>query len=214
MDSSTELEYLLKLKEQNNNKITNNTIDNPIMNPNYLKSDKSATLEDLIEMISMLVNKTMKNLNVIFVPDEGARIRLDQKETLNNSYIFYDVISREPILEKKPRYREEIIENTEDNPRTGMIFGQKFKSLIQFNVLACDYKTANIVMNTLESLLFKYTAFFKQNGISEFLFRNQITDQNLNYYRQSLSVRSLIYSVIVEKLYTQFKTDIQDIQIT
>ena len=211
MNQSTDLEYLLKLKEQDENKIVTHT--NLLKEAKPLQADKSATLEDLIEMISMLVNKTMKKQNVVFVPDEGARIRIDQKESLDKSYIFYEVISREPILEKKPRYREEITENTNSNPRTGMILGQKFKSLIQFNILSCDYKTANTVMNTLESLLFRYTAFFKKNGVSEFLFRNQITDQNLNYYRQSLSVRSLIYSVIVEKLYTQFKTDIQDIQI-
>lgn len=208
-----ELEYLLQEREDYNNKIVNYLDENN--SSITLKSDKSASLEDFIEMISMLVNKTMKNLNVEFVPDEGARIRKDQKEILDKNYIFYDLISRKPIIEKKPRLREEFIENTDDenNKRTGYIFGQKFQTIIQFNILSCDYKTANTVMNDLEDLLFKYTGFFKKNGISEILFKNQFTDQNLGFYRQTLSVRSIVYEVITEKLFTQFKSNIQTVQI-
>lgn len=209
-----ELQYLLQERENFNNKVTNCLKDDNIKSET-LKSDKAASLEDFIEMVSMLVNKTMQNLNVKFVPDEGARIRKDQKEILNNNYIFYDLISRKPIIEKKPRPREEFVENTNDenNKRIGFVFGQKFQTIIQFNILACDYKTANAVMNGLEDLLFKYTGFFKQNGISEILFKNQFTDQNLGYYRQNLSVRSLVYEVITERLYTQFKSNIQTVQI-
>ena len=98
-----------------------------------------------------------------------------------------------------------------NNKRAGYIFGQKYSTIIQFNILACDYKTANAVINNLEDLLFKYTGYFKKNGISEVLFKNQYTDQNLAYYRQSLSVRSLVYEIITEKLFVQFKSEIQNI---
>ena len=212
-DQITEFELMLKSKEENNHIVTNNSQE--FYQSTTLKSDKTATLSDFINMLCMLINKSesMKKLKVIFLPDEGARIRIDQKETIDNSYIFFDLISRTPLNELKPRHREDILEITDDinNKRAGYIFGQKYSTIIQFNILACDYKTANAVINNLEDLLFKYTGYFKKNGISEILFKNQYTDQNLAYYRQSLSVRSLVYEIITEKLFVQFKSEIQNI---
>lgn len=212
-DQITEFELMLKSKEENNHIVTNNSQE--FHQNTTLKSDKTATLSDFINMLCMLINKSesMKKLKAIFLPDEGARIRIDQKETIDNSYIFFDLISRTPLNELKPRHREDILEITDDinNKRAGYIFGQKYSTIIQFNILACDYKTANAVINNLEDLLFKYTGYFKKNGISEILFKNQYTDQNLAYYRQSLSVRSLVYEIITEKLFVQFKSEIQNI---
>lgn len=212
-DQITEFELMLKSKEENNHIVTNNSQEFP--QSTTLKSDKTATLSDFINMLCTLINKSesMKKLKAIFLPDEGARIRIDQKETIDNSYIFFDLISRTPLNELKPRHREDILEITDDinNKRAGYIFGQKYSTIIQFNILACDYKTANAVINNLEDLLFKYTGYFKKNGISEILFKNQYTDQNLAYYRQSLSVRSLVYEIITEKLFVQFKSEIQNI---
>lgn len=212
-DQITEFELMLKSKEENNHIVTNNSQE--FHQSTTLKSDKTATLSDFINMLCMLINKSesMKKLKTIFLPDEGARIRIDQKETIDNSYIFFDLISRTPLNELKPRHREDILEITDDinNKRAGYIFGQKYSIIIQFNILACDYKTANAVINNLEDLLFKYTGYFKKNGISEILFKNQYTDQNLAYYRQSLSVRSLVYEIITEKLFVQFKSEIQNI---
>jgi hypothetical protein len=212
-DQITEFELMLKSKEENNHIVTNSLQE--FHQSTTLKSDKTATLSDFINMLCMLINKSesMKKLKAIFLPDEGARIRIDQKETIDNSYIFFDLISRTPLNELKPRHREDILEITDDinNKRAGYIFGQKYSTIIQFNILACDYKTANAVINNLEDLLFKYTGYFKKNGISEILFKNQYTDQNLAYYRQSLSVRSLVYEIITEKLFVQFKSEIQNI---
>lgn len=212
-DQITEFELMLKSKEENNHIVTNSLQE--FHQSTTLKSDKTATLSDFINMLCMLINKSesMKKLKAIFLPDEGARIRIDQKETIDNSYIFFDLISRTPLNELKPRHREDILEITDDinNKRAGYIFGQKYSTIIQFNILACDYKTANAVINNLEDLLFKYTGYFKKNGISEVLFKNQYTDQNLAYYRQSLSVRSLVYEIITEKLFVQFKSEIQNI---
>ncbi len=180
-----------------------------------LQANKSATLEDFIEMVNNVSLKALKKYNVEFIPDEGARLQKDFKTNLEKSYILYQVISREPLLELKPRTRQDIIEHNSVESiteRHGTVWGQKSLAVVQFNILACDYKTANKVMNVFEELIFKYTAYFKKNGVAEILFKKQLTDQNLDYYRQSLSVRSLQYEVRIEKLYAQFKSDIADIQ--
>lgn len=183
--------------------------------PGYLKANKSATLDDFITMLAMLVKKTMKKDGVEFVPDEGARIELDPKKTLDHPYILFDVVSRIPQTELKPRAREVIRERTDDqaNARNGLVWGQRQKVIVQFNVIACDYVQANRVMNNLEELIFKYTAYFKKNGVAEILFQMQGTDRNLDYYRQSTSVRSLQYMIEIEKLFVQFDSDIEDATI-
>lgn len=180
--------------------------------PSFLRAEKSATLDDFIDMVGMLVSKRMKKMGVHFIPDEGARIELEPDKSLEHPYITFDVISRTPLTELKPRAREDVTESIDDkdNARSGMVWGQRQKVIIQFHVLACDYREANKVMNSLEELIFKYTAFFKKNGVAEILFQQQGTDRNMDFYRQSASVRSLQYRVDIEKLFVQFEADLED----
>ena len=179
------------------------------------KAQKSASLSDFMEMISMLVSKTMKKKGVVFKPDEGARLQVDQVNKVDNPYIFYEVIDRTPKKELKPREREEIIEVTDDKNgrRQGRIYGQKFECTVQFNFLACDYTSVNTVMNDFEDLIFNYSAYFKKNGVAEILFKRHFTDKNLDIYRQTLSVRSLQYYVEIEKLFAAFETEIEAITV-
>lgn len=209
--SMDDFEYLLKQRDNNiNGNIKDFIVETENINP--LQANKQASLEDFIEMLSTISSKALKD--VIFIPDEGARLLKDQKETMNTSYILYEVLERQPMTELKPRAREEIIEHTDDvnNDRRGIVWGQKFISVVQFNILSCDYKTCNKVMELFEELIFKYTAYFKKNGVSEILFKSQLTDKNLDFYRQSLSVRSLQYKIITEKLFVQYRSNISSIK--
>lgn len=179
------------------------------------KAEKSATIEDFMDMIASLVSKVMKKYKVEFSPDEGARPTADMAEKLDHPYIFFNLIERVPKGERKPRVREEIIESVDDSlsRRPGTIWGQKFKCLVQFNILACDYRTAVKVMNIFEELIFNYTAHFKRNGVAEILFEKQMTDSALDPYREHLSTRSLVYYVEVEKLFTEFHSELDSIVI-
>lgn len=180
---------------------------------NHLRAKKSANLDDLIEMIAKLVSKTMKETNTQFIPDEGGRILADTTKTLNNPYIFYKVIERTPKGELKPRERELITETSADEKtnRQGRIFGQKFKCLLQFNIVASEYSTANKVMTDFEDLMLNYTYYFKRNGVAELLFHKHFTDKDLDIFRQTISVRSLQYYCEVEKLTAVFESDIENI---
>lgn len=181
--------------------------------PGFLKATKSATLDDFIDMVGKLVTKSMKKQKVEFVPDEGARLELEPNIPLDHPYILFNVISRTPLSELKPRAREDIIERTDGddaNARQGMVWGQRQQVIMQFHVLASDYRQANQVMNSLEELIFRYTAYLKRNGVAEILFQQQCTDRNMDYYRQSASVRTLQYRVDVEKLFVQFESDLED----
>lgn len=171
-----------------------------------LKAEKNADIPDLIEMISQMVTVGMKELNVEFVPDDGARLIIDpNKKTVKKNYIYFFVYSRVP-LEMKPRFREEIQANVNNGNkrRIGNIYGQKFEAIIQFNIIGCSYEEANKVMTRFEELMFQYIGYFKKNGIIDCVFHKQLTDQNYDVYRNNVSVRNLQYKCQVERLIPEF----------
>jgi hypothetical protein len=166
-------------------------------------------------MVSKIVAKATKERNVVFEPDEGARPIVDQDLSLNEPHIFYEVLSRVPCMELKPRERQEILDTDDKGKsRKGRVWGQRFECHVQFNIVAGDYETADKVMEVFEDLMFNYTSYFKRNGVAEILFEGQHTDHNMDIYRQSLSIRSLQYCVWVEKLHAAFDTEEIDGVIT
>ena len=51
-----------------------------------------------------------------------------------------------------------------------------------------------------EDMLFSFTGYIKERGISNILFKKQFTDSDFNIYRKSLSVRNLRYTIETENL--------------
>lgn len=175
-----------------------------------LKANNSASFEDFIEMVNRIVTKVLKKYHVTFSPDEGDKIAVTDTDKLDNPHIQFSLIDRVPSNASytKPKVRETF---SHDDGRKGMIYAQIFNYTVQFDILASDYSTANKVMNLFEDALFKYTAYFKENGISEFYFLRQFTDANLDMYRNTVSVRSLQYMVAVERIRTVYDTTIAEI---
>lgn len=206
------LEELLQRNERSyfakNSEISNN--------PSSIQTaEKSASLFDLMKMINKLVTLTMSDLSVEFIPDEGRVLMLNVNQQLDHPTITYKLINREPKTELKPRQRQVINEKTEnqEDERIGEVYGQKFKCLVQFNIFASVYTTAEEVMERFEELMFTYAGYFKKNGISEILFQKQLNDQSFDTFRQTISVRNVQYYTEVEKLTVLFREKIKDIEI-
>lgn len=181
------------------------------------QADKNCDLDDLFAMINKLVVKALKKDNVEFNPDEGARFVVDQQVPINHPIIQFDVISYEPKLELKPRVINQFIEESDDKndrwKRHGQVWSQRFKCVIQFNIIGSDYIIANKVMRDFEELMFRYSGYFKQQGVAEIVFKSRFSDKNYDYYRQNLSVRSLQYYVEIERNYVSYDTDISGVLI-
>lgn len=177
------------------------------------KANKGASLYDFIKMVDKLVELTMPNVK--FIPDEGKVITLDAMTKFDCPIITYQVIKRKCKKEIKPRLREMVNEITEDktSQRTGEIWGQKFECLVQFNVIASVYSEAEQVMEHFEETIIKHAGFFKKNGVAELFFEEHITDSHFDTLRESLSIRSLIYYVEIEKLTVMFKEKINEIEL-
>lgn len=177
-----------------------------------LKAADNASLEDFISMLAEVCSKTMQRWHAELNPNEGAILK-DEDQKLEHPVILYEVINRIPYNELKPRQLEDIVEKVDEegHTRLGRIWSQRFDCIVQFNVVASDYSTANAVMTTLEDAILTYSGYFKSKGVGELLFKRHFTDKNYDRYRQWLSVRSLQYRLVVEKLTTVFDTTIESI---
>ena len=174
---------------------------------------KNATVEDFISMVTKLSNKALKSLNVEFYPDEGATIA-DPEKKLEKTAILYRVIERKPKNELKMRHSEnieEIVDEKNNKKRLGQIWSQRQDCIIQFDIVASDYATANKVMNSFEDMIFQYSGYFKKNGVAEIYFKKYFTDTSIDRYRQYLSVRSIQYFVEIEKQTTIFNSTLEEI---
>lgn len=180
----------------------------PLDKDKRLRSDKGATLQDFIKMVGTLVELTMPKVE--FCPEEGKIISLDAVKTFDNSMITYKVIKRTTDLELKPRFRQGFNNEKDESVE---VWGQKFKCLVQFNIFASVYKEAEQVMEKFEEIIFSYTGFLKKNGVREILFKEHSTDSHLDTLRETLSIRSLIYYVEIEKLTVILKEKIKEIEI-
>lgn len=176
---------------------------------------KNATVEDFISMVTKLSNKALKSLNVEFYPDEGATIA-DPEKKLEKTAILYRVIERKPKNELKMRHSEnieEVVDEKTNKKRLGQIWSQRQDCIIQFDIVASDYATANKVMNSFEDMIFQYSGYFKKNGIAEIYFKKYFTDTSIDRYRQYLSVRSIQYFVEIEKQTTIFNSTLEEIVV-
>lgn len=178
------------------------------------RADKNASLYDFLDMVALIVDNAMEEYNVEFLTDEQQNILKDPEIPINKAYISYKVRNRVPSKEYKPIAREEIIECDEKNEqRKGMIFGQTFDCIVQFNVFSTENKLANQVMEKFEELMIQYAGYFKKQGVRDLYFKEQVTDSEYNNFRETLSVRNIRYYVQVEKLMVIFNRRINDVLV-
>ncbi len=212
------LESLLKEKEQ-----IQTIIEMPVKEDNceiphggtavnMQRAKKQASLYDFLDMLALIVDYALKIHKVEFITEDQEHILTDPEIEFNHPYISYRLISRKPTKEYKPIAREEIVECDEHNDqRYGTVFGQKFDCIVQFNVFASENRVANKVMESFEELMISYAGYFKEQGVRDLYFKEQVTDTDYNNFRETLSVRNIRYYVQIEKLMVIFNRSISDV---
>ena len=186
-------------------------------NKKYTKAKGNASYDDFITMVKTTVAKALKKYKIQVLPGEGAATYLKPHEKLEGIYIFFNLLSRTPMdgknAQPKPKYREEIIEKDElgNVINRGIVYGQVFDCLVQFNIAAPEYETANEVINVFEEAMFRYAKYFKYHGVGDIFFVKQYEDSKMDPYRDKMSIRSLQYNVRLEKLFLMYDETIQRI---
>ncbi len=178
---------------------------------NLQKAKGTASLLDFIDMVALIVESTMDDMNVTFMTDERAYLfKEDPLEPINHPMVTFKVLDRVHTDKTayKPRYMEEI---TGDDGRPGIIYNERFTNMVQFNIIAPEYRIAWNVMERFEDLMISYAETIRGNGIVEYFFLKQYRDSYYDSFRNTFTVLSLVYRVDTETLRVIFKENINDI---
>ena len=178
---------------------------------NLQKAKGNASLLDFVDMVALIVESTMDDLHVTFMTDERAYLfKEDQIEPINHPILTFKVLSREHTegTAYKPRLMEEI---TGEDGRPGVIYNERFTNMVQFNIIAPEYRIAWNVMERFEDLMISYAETIRGNGIIEYFMYKQYKDDFYDSFRNTFTVLSLVYRVDTETLRVIFKENINDI---
>ena len=207
----SELEVLLNTSSffSSNNSIVDET--KSYGTTNLQKAKGNASLIDFIDMIALIVESTMDDINVTFMTDERAYLyKEDPLEPINHPIVTFKVLERVHTkgTSYKPRYMEEI-EGPDGRP--GIIYNERFTSMVQFNFIAPEYRIAWSVMERFEDLMISYAETIRGNGIIEYFLYKQYRDDYYDSFRNTFTVLNLVYRVDTETLRVIFKENINDI---
>ena len=178
---------------------------------NLQKAKGNASLLDFVDMVALIVESTMDDLHVTFMTDERAYLfKEDQIEPINHPILTFKILSREHTegTSYKPRLMEEI---TGEDGRPGVIYNERFTNMVQFNIIAPEYRIAWNVMERFEDLMISYAETIRGNGIIEYFMYKQYKDDFYDSFRNTFTVLSLVYRVDTETLRVIFKENINDI---
>lgn len=181
-----------------------------------LRAEQSISFDEFIELLVKLVEKALYEDQVKMSPDEGATIN-DRDKPINNPYIFFKIISGKTINSIKPRLMENIIRRAPGHPEyrpdnkypvkenieeEGVeVYRHAFEYILQFDIFASSYATANKVLKDFEELMYDYTGYVKSRGVNELLYDQRLTDESNVQYREKYSVRSVRYILRIDKIF-------------
>lgn len=181
-----------------------------------LRAEQSISFDEFIELLVKLVEKALYEDQVKMSPDEGATIN-DRDKPINNPYIFFKIISGKTINSIKPRLMENTIRRAPGHPEyrpdnkypvkenieeEGVeVYRHAFEYILQFDIFASSYATANKVLKDFEELMYDYTGYVKSRGVNELLYDQRLTDESNVQYREKYSVRSVRYILRIDKIF-------------
>lgn len=112
--------------------------------------------------------------------------------------------------ESKKRYREERKQTSEG--KNTLIYGQRFQNIIRFSVITKkDPDLAEIIIELFEDFMENYTPVFKRLGVSDFFYARREPDDEGTRSGDDVSIRSVSYLVILEKMWTKEVDQIEQI---
>ena len=207
-----ELEKLLNMSEFFKENVADKDAYKSTGAPSLMKANGNASLLEFLEMVSLIITNTMDDLHVECMPDEKAYvIKDDPVEPINHPIVTFKVNDRRH--KDNFGYKPKLIESVQDDEvgKTAFIYSERYTSLVQFNIMASEYRLAWTVMDRIEDALLSYAETIKGNGIVEYYFNRQYADKYYDTFRNTLTVLNLEYCVETEKLRVIFKENIKDI---
>lgn len=116
--------------------------------------------------------------------------------------VTYWVRHREPAAgfrETKPRIRGQI-QDPADPQRFVTVLGQNFDYVLAFTAMAKSPDEAQELLDRLEDFMLTYTGYFKQKGVGDIVFQEQLEDEVITSWRDPVAAMTVLYRVRLERL--------------
>lgn len=207
--SQEEYRELFNVSENDNMTPEQYKLPNEVRNSN---SKANINLFEFIKQLQSICDVVMPGVQ--FIPDDKKGIYIQPNAKIDTPFISYKTKSRRSFKERKLMERHEFLEKTDESieARIGTLFAQRFKCYVQFNIFASGYNIVEEVMDKFEDVIIDYASAFKEAGLVEIFFEEQIEDEKYDSYRQIASVRNLIFFVLFEKQKITYDQVIQSIE--
>lgn len=131
-----------------------------------------------------------------------------KKEVIENMplpLVIFDVINRTPSKGKiglKPRATEIMID-PENNDYSIILHRKWFDAVVEFLVLDATNQDAMKLAERLELFIETYTGFFKEAGISELIFQEEVDSRFSKNYVEGVPSRCLRYQLVLERIVSE-----------
>lgn len=177
----------------------------------FQRANGNASLLDFIKMVGLIVENTLDDLKVEFLPYERSYALIeDPNEPINRPVITFRVKSRTHTGNRG--YKPVLFDSyTTPEGKAVSIYTENFSSLVQFDIIASEYDLAWEIMDRFEEVLLSYAETIRGNGIVEYFFNRQFADDYYDNYRSTLSILNLEYRVETERIRVIFNENIKDI---
>lgn len=173
-----------------------------------LTSDKKTTFLDFIDDMRGLWVKQGEDLcNIVraFPNDKEAELDIITFRLINRK------INQE-FKDYKPRLRT-TLPHPHREKETIQVYAQVFDLLVEFKVLTSTAEKADMLVTEFDDFIQRYTGHFKQAGVQEILFVQQLEDQVNTFNRIEKHMRPLQYNIRLERLTVKYENELEHISL-
>jgi hypothetical protein len=173
-----------------------------LIHGNVLKS-----IDERMDNIDIFAEKLRQILNASWGDDWGllsaASAKSDNSEDITFPAITYDTFHREPNKSTPKPKKFETVKEVINGKETGDLFNvyrQWFDTIIEFNIWGHDALEARSKANDLELLLKVFIGYFKEAGVSEMLFLEEVPPGESGKFIDGYNMKCLMFYVRFEKI--------------
>lgn len=167
-----------------------------------LTAEGTADVDSFTDRLTALLDDTFEDGWGYFTMEEPTGVN---PEEIKLPCIAFDVVHREPSTKKKglkSRLTETIVDETDNN--SALIVSRVwFDYIVEFMFFDKTNRNSRILMNRFETFFDTYKGFFKEQGVTEITFREEVDSRLSKKYKDHIPSTCLRYYMLMERISVQ-----------
>lgn len=175
---------------------------NPNTSTTQQYADSNADVDSFTDNIASLLNDTWEDGWGYLTMEEPTGNDIEKTPL---PAVTFDVVHRIPSNSKKglkPRLTEIRLDPTDEN-YTLIVSRNWFDYTIEFMFFDKTNRGSRVLMNRFETFIETYIGFFKENGVSEMIFSEEVDSRLSKKYKDHIPSTCLRYLLVMERISVQ-----------